>query len=113
TAGSPQAPSAPGCRTGGGPRRRYRSRRALARERLRRQVLDERSCLAGATRRPSRLGNPFARGAGAEVRAVPDESTSMSGAADNDRAAMFEKLFRGTRIDLLAYLLRRAASAED
>jgi RNA polymerase sigma-70 factor (ECF subfamily) len=37
----------------------------------------------------------------------------MSRAGDSDPASMFEELFRDTRTDLLAYLLRRAASAED
>src|SRR5438105_10884096 len=56
------------------------------------------------------MGTVHARADGAAVRGVSGGSTLVT---SQDRARAFERLFLDTRMDVLAYLLRRSRSAED
>src|SRR2546423_4600073 len=58
------------------------------------------------------MGEALAERAGAEVRAVPGEGALVNEVSKDARTA-FEQLFRDTRTDLLAYVVRRSQSAED
>src|SRR5438105_3394623 len=95
--------------------RRPRPRRSPPRDRLwRRQVLVQRPELDGAGEgAPRRLGNALPDRARTAVRALLDEGTPVTAGDSDDARAAFERLFRDTRTDLLAYVMRRSPSAED